>query len=207
VVVVNPASGPGNRIETNFAKILPQARRAGITLVGYVDTRYGRRPIAEVEREVETFLRFYPDVRGFHFDQQSSEARGVDYYAELYRYVHRRVPGALVLTNPGTVCDAGYAERPASDVIGLFENAHGIDAFRPPAWVGRFPALRFGVQAHEVMTEEQMKRSVRRAAELGIGYVYFTDDVGPNPYDRLPTYWDAEVAAVRQVNRAAATPR
>ncbi len=31
--------------------------------------------------------------------------------------------------------------------------------------------------------------------------VFITDDVGPNPHDRLPSYWDAEVQAVRQLNQ------
>jgi hypothetical protein len=32
--------------------------------------------------------------------------------------------------------------------------------------------------------------------------VFLTHDVGPNPYDRLPSYWDAEVEAIRLVNQA-----
>jgi Spherulation-specific family 4 len=204
VAIVNPASGPGDHVDTNFAAILPRARKAGITLVGYIGTQYTRKPLATVREEVETFLRFYPDIQGFHFDEQSSDARGVDYYAELYRYVHRRIPGALVLTNPGTSCEAGYASRPASDVICLFERERGFGEFKPPTWISRFPGSQFCVQAHKVETEEQMKDSLLRAARLKIGYVFITDDVGPNPYDRLPSYWDAEVEAVRRVNQAAA---
>ncbi len=49
-----------------------------------------------------------------------------------------------------------------------------------------------------------MKAALRRAAQLRIGQVFITDDVGPNPYDRLPSYWDAEVEAVRRINQAAA---
>jgi len=203
VAIVNPASGPGDHADTNFAAIIPRARKAGITVVGYIGTQYTLKPLAAVKREIETFLRFYPEIQGFHFDEQSSDARGVDYYAELYRYVHERIPGALVLTNPGTSCEAGYAARPASDVISLFEHEGGFEAFRPPAWTARFPGSRFCVQAHNVASEDQMKRSLRRAAQLKVGYVFITDDVGPNPYDRLPSYWDAEVAAVKQLNQAA----
>lgn len=204
VVIVNPASGPGDHVDTNFAAVLPRARRAGITLVGYIGTQYGRKPLAKVEEEIETFLRFYPDIRGFHFDEQSSDARGVDYYAELYRYVKRRIPGALILTNPGTACDPGYVARPASDVVCLFENERGFDRFQPPPWLSRFPGSRFCLQAHNVATADQMKTALRRAAELKIGNVFITDDVGPNPYDRLPSYWDAEVEAIRRINQAAA---
>jgi Spherulation-specific family 4 len=203
VAIVNPASGPGDHVDTNFAAVLPRARKAGVTLVGYIGTQYTRKPLQQVKQEVETFLSYYPEIQGFHFDEQSSDARGVDYYAELYRYVHQRIPGALVLTNPGTLCDVGYAARPASDAIALFENEHGFEKFRPPSWFSQFPGSRFCIQAHNVPTEEQMKQSLRRAVQLKMGSVFITDDVGPNPYDRLPSYWDAEVEAVRQVNQSA----
>ena len=87
VAIVNPASGPGGRVDTNFAAIIPRARKAGVTLLGYIGTQYTRKPLEQVKREVDTFLRFYPEIQGVHFDEQSSEARGVDYYADLYRYV------------------------------------------------------------------------------------------------------------------------
>jgi Spherulation-specific family 4 len=202
VAIVNPASGPGDHVDTNFAAILPRAKKAGVTLVGYIGTQYTRKPLAQVKAEVETFLRFYPDLQGFHFDEQMSDARGVDYYAELYRYVHERIPGALVLNNPGTVCDPAYAARPAADAICLFENERGFDQFQPPVRLTRFPGARFCIQAHNVATEDQMKRAVRQAAQWKIGYVFITDDVGPNPYDRLPSYWDGLVQAVREVNEA-----
>ncbi len=143
VAIVNPASGPGEHVDTNFAAVLPRARKAGITLVGYIGTQYTRKTLDQVKREVDTFLTFYPDIQGFHFDEQSSDARGIEYYAELYRYVHRRIPGALVLTNPGTSCEPGYIARPASDVVCLFERERGFQEFRPPAWVSRFPGSRF----------------------------------------------------------------
>jgi hypothetical protein len=202
VAIVNPASGPGDHVDTNFAAVLPRARKAGITLVGYVGTQYTRKPLERVKAEIDTFLRLYPDIQGFHFDEQSSDARGVDYYVELYRYVRQLIPSALVVTNPGTSCEPGYAARPAADVICLFENERGFDQFRAPAWTARFPGSRFCIQAHNVATEEQMKKALRRAAELKVGYIYITDDVGPNPYDRLPSYWIPLVEAVRQVNKA-----
>ena len=113
----------------------------------------------------------------------------------------KRIPDAIVLNNPGTVCAADYVARPAADVVCLFERDRAFDEFRPPAWASRFPASRFCVQAYHVDTEAEMKRALRRAVQLRVGYVYITDDVGPNPYDRLPTYWDAEVDAVREINR------
>ena len=150
VAIVNPASGPGDHVDTNFAAIIPAPARPGSRSSATSGRSTRASPWTQVKQEVDTFLRFYPEIQGFHFDEQSSDARGVDYYAELYRYVHQRIPGALVLTNPGTSCDAGYAARPASDVICLFERERGFEEFRPPAWTSRFPGSRFCVQAHNV---------------------------------------------------------
>jgi hypothetical protein len=202
LAIVNPASGPGDHVDKNYVDIIPRARKAGIKLVGYISTQYARKPVDAAKREVDTFLRYYPGLDGFHFDEQSSDARGVDYYTELYQYVRVRIPGGLVLTNPGTTCEPGYAVRPAADAICLFENDRGFDKFRPPTWTSRFPGSTFCAIAHTVPTAAQMKRALHRAAELNLGNVFITDDVMPNPYDRLPSYWDAEVEAVRQINRA-----
>src|SRR5262249_4582707 len=143
----------------------------------------------------------YPDLQGFHFDEQASAAGAVDYYAELYAFVQKRIKGGLVLSNPGTNCDLGYAARPTADVLAVFENERGFEKLVPAAWMSRFPASRFCAQAHNVATESDMRRAVRRAAESKIGYVYVTDDVNPNPYDRLPSYWDALVDAVSKLNQ------
>lgn len=202
VVIVNLNSGPGDHVDPYFAAVLPRARKAGIKLVGYIGTQYARKPLAKVEEEVETYLKFYPDLQGIHFDEQSSDSKSVDYYAELYNYVRRRIPGGLVLTNPGTECSAEYVSRPASDVVCLFERNSGFDGYQPPEWVSRFPASRFCIQAYQVDTEAQMQRYLQAAAKERFGYVYITDGRGANPYDHLPLYWDAEVAAVHKMNAA-----
>ncbi len=201
VAILNPASGPGDHVDPYFAKVVTRARKGNVKLVAYVGTQYARKSLENVKREVDTYLKFYPEIQGVHFDEQSSHVKDVDYYAELYRYVRKCIPDALVLNNPGTVCAAEYLARPAADAVCLFERDRAFDEFRPPAWASRFPASRFCVQSYHVDSEAEMKRALRRAVQLRVGYVYITDDVGPNPYDRLPAYWDAEVEAVRQVNR------
>ncbi len=123
------------------------------------------------------------------------------YFAELYRHVHERIPEALVVNNPGVPCAPEYIARPAADVVCLSERDRAFDEYRPPAWVSRFPASRFCVQAYHVDTEAQMKQAVRRALQSRVGNIYITDDTGPNPYDRLPYYWSAEVETVRNGNQ------
>ncbi|MCE9525960.1 MAG: spherulation-specific family 4 protein [Planctomycetales bacterium] len=53
VAIVNPASGPGRRVDANYTKVLEQARRSKLTLIGYVSTSYGKRKTEEVKADVD----------------------------------------------------------------------------------------------------------------------------------------------------------
>jgi hypothetical protein len=200
VAVANVNSGPGTKPDPNYVKILDRAARAGVTLVGYVSTRYGKRPLQEVKDDVDRWLRLYPSVRGIFFDEQASGADAVGHYAALYAHARKDRGRSPVVTNPGTVCDAGYLKQPATDVACLFEAAKGFDAFGPPAWAERYPPARFAALAHGVADAGEMEKDVRAAVRKRIGYLYVTDGGGANPWDRLPRYWDREVEVVRQVN-------
>ena len=46
----------------------------------------------------------------------------------------------------------------------------------------------------------RMKQDVLGMAGKRLGYCYMTDKGLPNPWDRLPGYWEAELAAVLQAN-------
>jgi hypothetical protein len=204
VAVVNPDSGPGKKPDANYVALVGRARKAGLTMVGYIPTRYAKRPLAEVKAEVDTWLKFYPGIQGIHVDEQASAADKVAYYVALYRYIRTKISSAVVLGNPGTLCAEDYAARPAADVLGLFEKEKGFEDFRPPAWAKRYPPSRFGILAYQVGTADMMRAYVRTAVRLRIGYVYVTDAKGANPYDRLPSYWEAEVAEVQRLKQAKA---
>jgi hypothetical protein len=201
VAVVNTAtSGPGQEVDPNFVPVLNRAKRAGITLVGYVSTAYATRPLAEAQGDVERWFRLYPQADGIFFDQQSSEAAQVGYYAALYDRVRRLRPRGLVVTNPGGLCDEGYLSRPATDVACLAEASKSLAAYRPPPWAERHGAGRFCALVGGVSQAGRMQEYIREMPAKGIGYCYVTDGTGPNPWDRLPSYWEAEVAAVRRLN-------
>jgi hypothetical protein len=159
-----------------------------------------RKPRAQVEAEIEDFLRFYPDIQGFHLDEQSSNARDIAYYAALSAFIHKRIPGGLVLSNPGTVCAEGYVQDSSLDAVCMFERESGLAQFQMPAWASKYSHSRFCVQQYQVSTAVEMNELLSRAIKLGVGYVFLTDRRGPNPYDRLPTYWEEEVEVVQRIN-------
>jgi hypothetical protein len=201
-VIVNPDSGPGAKVNPNYAAVIERARRAKLRLLGYVSTRYAKKPLADVQGDADRWLRLYPGIEGFFFDEQASAADAIDYYAALYRHARKRRADALVVTNPGTVCVEVYLSRPAADVVCLFDNrADQLADYRPPAWASRYPAGRFGAFIHQVATSRKMKDCLREASQHRLGVLYVTDGGEPNPWDRLPSYWKEELAFVQQLGK------
>jgi hypothetical protein len=197
VAIVNPASGPGRRVDSNYTAILKRAAEAKrLTLIGYVTTSYAKRPLDDVRADVDRWLEFYPGIHGIFFDEQSSGAEQVEYQAQLYKHVRMTRKLKLVITNPGTTCDEGYISKPAADAVCLFEGPKPFDAARLPEWRSKYAADRSAVLSYQIKTAEEMQKLIRAASEAKIGYCYVTDGAGGNPWDRLPTYWDEEVAAV-----------
>src|SRR5262249_40350169 len=156
--------------DPDLVKVIGRARKAGVTLIGYVSTDYARRPPAEAEADVSRWARLYPGGQGIFFDQQASGAGQVAYYARLRPHARKEVPGALVVTNPGRLCAEEYLSRRAADVACLAEATKDFSAYRPPAWADRYPASRFAALVFGAEAPEQMKRQIREMAENRVGY-------------------------------------
>lgn len=200
VAIVNPASGPGTKADPNYERTIERARKAGVTLIGYVSTSYAKRPRAEVEADMEGWLKLYPDrIQGFFLDEQTSDAGKVEYYRSLCRFARERVKRALLVTNPGTVCAPEYLAPGGPDVVCLFENKEGFDGYTRPQWAAAYDPDRFLVLPYAIPDAARMQVTLRKAVRDGFGYLYITDASGANPWDRLPSYWDAEVAEVRDI--------
>ena len=201
VAIVNPASGPGKKADANYVKLLERARKTKITLIGYVSTSYGKRTLDEVKADVERWLQLYPhSITGVFFDEQASGADKVDYYAALRTHVRNNSKLGLVVTNPGTVCDAAYFDKPATDTACVFEGPRRFDVLDFPKWLWPLPAERKAVLSYKIARVDEMRELVKLAPKRKIGYLYITDAAGDNPWDRLPKYWDEEVAAMEAVN-------
>jgi hypothetical protein len=176
--IVNPANGPGTARDPRYAEVVSSARAKGIGVVGYVHTRFGARPAAEVAADVERWREWY-GVEGIFLDETSSLPADVPYYRELAA----RIPGTVIL-NPGSVPDEAYAE--IGDVLVTFEGPWEVYADATfPAWTRRLDARRF---AHLVYGAGGTEPGAveRLGAERNAAHVYATDDSGANPWDTLP---------------------
>lgn len=191
-IMIMDAAGPGAGSAPNqaYQDAAKKARDAGITILGYSDTSYGRRPASVVEDDVRKYRAWY-GVYSIFLDQVSSSAGQLPYYRQLARYIHSAHRGAVVL-NPGTYPDQRYMS--VGDIIVAFENTYATYArLQVPGWVRSYPVARF---AHIVYatTASQLTDARALAVQRHAGYVYITDRNGPQRYSALPGYWDREDA-------------
>ena len=207
VAIANPASGPGTSPDPVYKDAIDRARssrRDGDRLRGH---RLRPPPPRGRGCGCKRWLRFYPGLQGIFLDQQRATPHTSPDYEALRDAIRKRLADAVIVTNPGTDSAAEYVTRRAADVVCLFENHEGFDAVHRPDWsrqhharTVRRPPLRGRRPFPDADT------IVRKAVREGIGYLYVTDAFGRNPWDRLPAYWEHEVAAVRAVNAPPTSP-
>lgn len=204
--IFNPGNGPGVSRSAEYAALVASCRAAGVLMIGYVYTSYGARPAADVKADVDRHYLWY-DVDGIFFDEATNTEAGVAHYADLNAHVKAKGPRSLVIINPGSNVPESYITGGATDVICVFESNTGYPGWTPAPWMAGRPADHFFHLPYNVAGESVMRDYLRLAAERNAGWVYISDDVLPNPWDALPTYWTVEVDAVEALNVPPAIPR
>lgn len=204
IAVLNLANGPGEMPDPDYTRLIERAGKTSLLLIGYVHSSYAKRPLQDVQRDVDAWIRLYPGIRGIFVDEQSAAPADVPYYAELRRHI-REVRGLQVMvSNPGVVCATEYFSGRASDVICIYESDQpAANVSWPDTMTGAHPSAEVLLLAHGVASPPRMEEWIALAARRHVRHLYVTDDTGKNPWDRLPAYWDLEVAAVEKANAAA----
>jgi hypothetical protein len=194
--ILNPASGPGAVVDPNYSNAVSTLRSAGGKVVAYVSTAYGTRDAQLVAEEIDRYASFY-DIDGFFLDEMSNASDRLDYYVGLRDHIRGMNPGYRIIGNAGTNTLASYLT--VADTLVTFENAAGYEFYQVDPWANAHEADRFAHLLYDVADASAMQRAVSLAAQRNVGYLYVTDDDGVNPWDRLPTYWQAEVATISTV--------
>ncbi|MFJ8693636.1 spherulation-specific family 4 protein [Streptomyces roseolilacinus] len=134
-VVLNPASGPGDAPDPAFAAVAARLRAAGVRLLGYADTDYGRRPHADVVRDLLRHRDWY-GTDGAFLDQVAADPGPLAHYRRLA--VAARAAGAATLVlNHGTPPHPAYA--PLADLPVTFEGPWETYRARDPEPPGADP--------------------------------------------------------------------
>jgi hypothetical protein len=223
IVVMNgPASAAPVPFDEETANTIRMLRRAGITVLGYVDSGYlgrtgmtttrvspGSADVADWVSQVRADVADWYDLYGWYglggvfIDQTLSSCGENEAYLGAYRDA---LDGAqqgnrgsmMVAMNPGTDTDECYTE--IADVIVTFENTY--EAYRswtPPAWTRRYPVEQFWHLVYDAPTTEAMNATVDWAGQRQAGMIYVTDlpmTEARSQWDALPAYWGEELCRV-----------
>lgn len=221
--IMNPASGSGDKINPDYVSAVSKLRKSGGIVIGYIATDLGRRPMVDLQREIQNYVGWY-GVDGFFFDQMptsfymnglsDSNRRNVyKFYEDLSRYIKNFKKSDYIIGNAGNLTEERFLDV-GIDALVTLENditkqsiidppAAGVAAYTPSPWQTKPPHDRteFGLIQHNVVGVADMQAVVDAGIKKGFGLFYVTDDniKDNNPFDRLPTYWDAFVAKIKNI--------
>jgi hypothetical protein len=196
--IMNPSSGPGTAKNPPYTEAISYCHGKMQHVIGYVHTSYGFRALGDVIKDIDTYYSLYP-VDGIFVDEMDNcdiclLPTGMSektYYGRIYTHVKQKSSGrGDVVGNPGSAASTAWQiDSPVADKLVVFEGTRASYAdWSPPAWVMSRSASKFShlVHASSGAYRPQVCDSSR---SRNAGFVYVTDDVLPNPWDRLPTYW------------------
>jgi len=193
--ILNPGSGPGKQVDANYTKAIDRLRGAGIVCLGYVSTEYGKRAVADVQRDLDTWHKFYPKIQGVFFDEMQYD----DTPAAAARQKQFREQATSrgywpTVANPGAPTPERYFAEEVADVIVVHEGTDypTEEVLKGDYFGGNadFPPWMRAALVHSRPTFEQEEFGVIKKYTR---WVYVTDDVlrnpkADNPWDKLTSY-------------------
>ena len=186
-VVVNPDTGPGEEVDPLFKEVVSSLKKGGKHPIGYIYTSWGKRPREEVKLDVDKWLKLYPDIDGFFFDEVSAQEEDFSYYRELYRYVKSKGSYYVVL-NPGTFPEEDYFS--IADFVVVLEGSYTLlEGLETGSFRQKSGCIVTGV-------DSTLWREVVKKAKDKCCLIYVTDKSGVESYESLPDYFEEEVDAV-----------
>jgi len=201
VVIMNPGSGPGPTKNPEYTAAIALCRQQPLpqTVVGYVDTNYGKRSAAAIKADIDNYYSWY-SVNGIFFDQMSNSSASKALYVEIYNYVKTKSAADLVVGNPGIPASTNWQLTApiVADVLVVFEgNASTYMKWQPPKWVMQAQASTTAL-AHIVYGARPPGGSARLPSTEAVcaasklkkgGWMDVTSNgqgQDPNPYDGPP---------------------
>lgn len=183
ISVINPDNGPGRRANPLYTQYIGDLKEANVLVLGYVSTFWAATPIEDVKEDIKKYREFY-DIDGIFFDEMSNTKEYVPYYKELVEYAESL---GLNYTIGNTGTDA------APEYVGVVDNiviseGYGVPTLsRLGGWHADHDKGNFSYIAHSQTTVDRV--FIATAKDFA-SYVYVTDDIMPNPYNRFPSHFD-----------------
>lgn len=223
-IILNPLSGPGTERDPNFLDAqnngpLADLKAAGARVYGYVSTDYTDRSMALVQQEIAAYLtgHYAGFTDGVFLDEVSNDLADLGYYQTLRAYIDNTQPGSVAIGNPGTPYlnnPSGQQQYSPTDYLEAFNILVSFESVAQE-YLNEYVHFAYLEQstpeaiAHIIYSQPDWDDSLfDLAISRGAGVLYISDDTLPNPYDRLPHYWQQLVSRLQQgsVTPTAAIP-
>jgi spherulation-specific family 4 protein len=188
--IINPNSGPGDAKDPEYVTGIASLDAAGIVVLAYVATTYGKKAPAAAKMEIDAYVGWYPGLKGIFFDEMSNTAGDEAYYKGLDQYSKGKGVG-ITVGNPGTETLSTFVGT--VDTILIYES-EGIPAVGSlGVFAGQYDRSNFGVIPYGVPS---LDAAFVAGARPSVGFIYMTDDTVPNPWDTLPAYFPGLLATL-----------
>jgi len=190
IAVINPNSGPGTAARSDYMTGVGKLTGAGVKVAGYVATGYGKRSVAEVKADIDRWRNLYPEAKAIFFDEMANTPGLESHYSGLTSYAKGKGID-YTIGNPGVDSTPGYVGT--VDTILIVECAGLPSADKLAGWHASHPREAFGIIPHSVPS---LDAGFVAMAKSHVAYIFLQNDVMPNPWDTLPPYFDALLAAL-----------
>ena len=196
VVTVNPNSGPGSSVNSDFTNNINALRAQGIKVLGYVNTSSGGvlTPIATVEAQIDSWYSYYV-IDGIHFDTAITSHPNLPYYQNLWTYVQSKdAVRNYVLTNSASIPAEEY--MPYANTYCVFEDVQAnFSRFVGQSYMKNYASSKFMAIVLNVTSTAQVDSDMKTLTSANVGLVYLTDQTGNSPYFSAPnaTVWNETV--------------
>jgi hypothetical protein len=218
--IFNPDSGPlPGKPDPNYVNAMTNLENAGGKVVAYIPTYDGTATPSTIANDITTYITQYGSlINGFFIDQMYILPSTLSYYQNIYNSIKMQ-GNYTVIGNPGSPFLNGVSPQDflsTANVMNIFEGPNiapapgeaGYDAYPYGLnWFQNYPSSRFSNIVYDVPANagdpsqsSAMLADLSKAVGLNAGYVYMTDQMLPNPYAQLPSYWDQEVSAIQAVS-------
>ncbi|MFK7963162.1 MAG: spherulation-specific family 4 protein [Burkholderiaceae bacterium] len=212
-VIMNPASGPGEKADPAYVEAVAKVRAAGATVIGYVHISYGKRPMKQVQADVELYRNLY-EIDGIFLDEMASDStpKSVSYQSQLISQIKADSPDWTVVGNPGVMPDAVHLGEQGADIVVSFEDTAAqwllardgdLRSIKGPRSSPLLAGASLAQLVHTTTDEQLVHQIVSTAAMGGIKALYITNDKMDNPWDTLPVWWTTLVDHIAAINSGA----
>jgi Spherulation-specific family 4/PEP-CTERM motif len=229
--IMNPGSGPGNSVNSDYTRAINNFRAAGGIVLGYVPSGFlgdqveptsTCRPaignnyvVADIVSCAASYNSFYT-IDGIFVDEFGPPATGatdaqvLSFYTNVYDGLKTVNANWSIVGNPGTAANAALLRNGTSggaDRLVTFENASSAFATAPqnPA-LALVPSQALINIIYDVSDPAVLDGLIAQIAARNVGGIFITDDILPNPYDTLPAYFTTQVAAIARFNAQQVVP-